>query len=119
MFFFNGLLYSSLAAIMWGCIQVIYFKNLDYIPPIEIVIHRGIWAFFFFTALITFKKKFINYFSIFKDKKKIFYLSISAILVSSNWLLFILSISKLIEYYIKLLQNELYLFYSHLGEVLC
>ena len=91
--FLNGLIYVSIAASIWGCVQVLYFNNIDYIPPLETTSHRGIWSFVFLFALILIKKKFNVYFSIFKNKKKLTYLLITSILVSSNWLLFILSIS--------------------------
>ena len=48
MSFINGLVYNLIAVILWGCIQVIYFENIKYIPPLEIVSHRAIWAFFLF-----------------------------------------------------------------------
>ena len=91
--FLNGLFYCSIAASIWGFVQVLYFKNIDYVPPIETVSHRGIWAFFFLFLLIFAKKKFKEFLSIFSNKKNFIYLSITSILVSSNWLFFILSIS--------------------------
>ena len=75
-----------------GIISIVK-DNIDYIPPLETTSHRGIWSFVFLFALILIKKKFNVYFSIFKNKKKLTYLLITSILVSSNWLLFILSIS--------------------------
>jgi len=53
--FLSGLLYSTIATSIWGCVQVIYFNNINYIPPTETVSHRGIWA--FFSANINFCKK--------------------------------------------------------------
>jgi len=90
--FLNGLFYSSIAALIWGFVQVLYFKNIDYIPPIETVSHRGIWAFFFLIILIFAKKNYTEFISIFTNKKKFFYLSITSVLITSNWLFFILSI---------------------------
>lgn len=90
--FLNGLFYSSIAASIWGFVQVLYFKNINYIPPLETVSHRGIWAFFFLVLLIFAKKNFKEFASIFNNKKNLLYLSITSLLVTSNWLFFILSI---------------------------
>lgn len=93
MTFFNGLLYSLIAAVIWGCVQVIYFNNIIYIPPLEIVAHRGIWAFFFLFILIIIRKKTSNYFEIFKNKKHLFYLLSTSILISSNWFFLLIAIT--------------------------
>ncbi len=93
MSFINGLVYNLIAVILWGCIQVIYFENIKYIPPLEIVSHRAIWAFFFILILIALRKKIFNFFEIFKNKKKLLYLITTAMLISSNWFFLIKSIS--------------------------
>ena len=69
--FINGLFYSTIAASIWGCVQVIYFNSINYIPPFEIVSHRCIWSFVFLFLLIFIKKKFNDYLLIFKSKKNL------------------------------------------------
>ena len=42
--FNKGLLLTSLGSFWWGFIGVIYFKYLDFIGFVEIVIHRCVWT---------------------------------------------------------------------------
>ena len=91
--YFSGLLYASLAGMIWGCVQVFYFNHIKHIPSIEIVAHRAIWAFFILVVYIFIKKKIKDYYLVFRHKVNIIYLSITAVLVSSNWFFFILAVS--------------------------
>lgn len=91
--YFSGLLYASLAGMIWGCVQVLYFNHIKHISPIEIVAHRAIWAFFILFIIILITKRIKKYYLIFQNKKDIIYLSTTAILVSSNWFFFILAVS--------------------------
>ena len=42
--FNRGILFSSLGSFWWGFIGVIYFKYLNFIGFVEVVIHRCIWT---------------------------------------------------------------------------
>ena len=42
--FNKGLLLTSLGSFWWGFIGVIYFKYLEFIGFIEVVIHRCVWT---------------------------------------------------------------------------
>ena len=90
--YLDGFAYVFIATFLWGFIQVLYFKQIDYVSPFEVVCHRGIWSFVCLLCLIIITKNFKNYLLIFKDRKKVFLLSITGILVSSNWFFFILSV---------------------------
>ena len=91
--FLKGIIYTSFASVFWGLPQVLFFNNIKNIPPIEIISHRALWSFVLLFLLVFFSKKFIELKKIFLNKKIIFFLSITALLVSFNWFLFILSIS--------------------------
>ena len=91
--YLSGLFFSLLAGTIWGCIQVIYFNHINYIPPLEIIAHRSLWAFFILFFVIISLKNFKKYLLIFNDFRKIFFLSLTALLVSSNWFFFILAVS--------------------------
>ena len=90
---FIGYVYSSLAALVWGCIQVLYFNHINYVPPLETVSHRGLWGFIILLLFVLLNKQTNIFFSIFKDRKKLFLLCITGLLVSSNWSFFIMAVS--------------------------
>ena len=68
---FIGYVYSSLAALVWGCIQVLYFNLINYVPPLETVSHRGLWGFIILLLFVLLNKQTNIFFSIFKDRKKL------------------------------------------------
>ena len=49
--FNKGLLLAGLGSFWWGFLGVLYFKYIDYIGHIELVVHRCLWT--TFTLIIT------------------------------------------------------------------
>jgi len=96
---FYGILYSASGSLWWGTLGVFYFKSASFAGPIELVIHRTIWT--AFTLLITTSLffKWDYFFKILRDKKKILYLFITAILIFCNWTTWIYAVvtNKLID----------------------
>ena len=73
--------------------QPLFFHAINYVPPIEVALHRGLWSFIFlFFILLTFTKL-DNFYSIFLSPKKLIILSTTAILISINWTGFIYAVS--------------------------
>ena len=91
--FTKGIIFACLAAIWWGMPQPLFFDQIKYIPSLEVAMHRGLWSFFvLFLSLILFSE--INeFFSLFKSSKKIIILTITSLLIATNWLGFIYSVS--------------------------
>ena len=91
--FNKGLLLSSFGSFWWGFFGVIYFKYLEFIGYVEIVIHRCVWT--AVTLIITtfIFSKWSIFFSIISDKKKIIGLFISGLLIFVNWAVWIYAIS--------------------------
>jgi len=80
-----GIIYSASGSLWWGTLGVLYFKSASFAGPIELVIHRTIWT--AFTLLITTSlfSKWNDFYKIIKNKKKLFYLFITGILIFCNW----------------------------------
>ena len=91
--FTKGIIFACLAAIWWGMPQPLFFDQIKYIPSLEVAMHRGLWSFFvLFLSLILFSE--INdFFALFKSSKKIIILTITSLLIATNWLGFIYSVS--------------------------
>jgi len=96
---YKGLLFSSAASFWWGIIGVFYFKHVSFVGPIELVIHRTIWTAFVLAITTTIFSKWNQILEIFSNKKKIFLLFISGILIYGNWSVWIYAvfINKLVD----------------------
>ena len=90
---YQGLLLASLGSFWWGFIGVIYFKYIEFVGYVEVVIHRCVWT--TVTLIITtfFFSKWKVFFSIISNKKKIIALFLSGLLIFINWAVWIYAIS--------------------------
>ena len=91
--FIKGIIFACVAALWWGMPQPLFFDEINYIPSLEVAMHRGVWSFFvlFFSLVIFSEIK--DFFKLFKSSKKIIILTISSLLIATNWLGFIYSVS--------------------------
>lgn len=87
----KGLLAAFGAYLFWG-FSPIYWKLLNEIPALEILLHRIFWSLPFLLIIIVIKNGWTNVISLFQNilKKKIYFLS--ATLLALNWFLFIWSV---------------------------
>ena len=92
--FNKGLLLTSLGSFWWGFIGVIYFKFLDFIGYIEVVIHRCVWT--AVTLLITtfFFSKWNIFFKTISKKKNLIALFFSGLLIFINWGVWIYAVAS-------------------------
>ena len=91
--FIKGIIFACVAALWWGMPQPLFFDEINYIPSLEVAMHRGVWSFFvlFFSLIIFSEIK--DFFRLFKSSKKIIILTITSLLIATNWLGFIYSVS--------------------------
>tara|TARA_B100001540_G_scaffold57359_1_gene51685 strand:+ start:406 stop:1290 length:885 start_codon:yes stop_codon:yes gene_type:complete len=91
--FIKGIIFACVAALWWGMPQPLFFDEINYIPSLEVAMHRGVWSFFvlFFSLVILTEIK--DFFKLFKSSKKIIILTITSLLIATNWLGFIYSVS--------------------------
>jgi len=82
-----------LASLFWGLPQPLIFNEIKHVPSIEVAFHRGVWSFIFLFFILFFFTRIKDFFLIFYSKKKIFILSITALLISINWIGFIYAVS--------------------------
>ena len=83
--FNKGLTLTALGSFWWGVIGVIYFKNISFAGPIEVVIHRCIWTSVVLIITTFYFSKWNIFFEIKKEKKKILWLFFSGLLIFINW----------------------------------
>ena len=91
--FSKGLLLTSLGSFWWGFIGVIYFEYVSFIGHIELVVHRCVWTAVMLILTTSFFSKWKIFYRIFLDKKKLFYLFISGLLIFINWSIWIYAVA--------------------------
>jgi chloramphenicol-sensitive protein RarD len=105
-----GLMYAGSAFLIWG-LSPVYWKALDAVPPLEIIMHRVVWSFLFLMGLILLQRRQNEFIAVLKNGRMLLTLMFTAIIVSANWLLYIWAVNNnyLIEaslgYYINPLVN--------------
>lgn len=93
----KGVLYALSAYIIWGFLPI-YWKQIENISPYEIIAHRVLWSFVFMLIFIIVVGKW-HYFRrdlkfIFKNKKKVAALFLASIVITSNWLAYIIAVNS-------------------------
>ena len=91
--FTKGIFYACIAAIWWGMPQPIFFNEIKFIPSLEVAMHRGIWSFFILFLFFLFLNDIYDFFKLFKSLKNIIILTITSLLIATNWLGFIYAVS--------------------------
>ena len=90
---YQGLLLTSFGSFWWGFIGVIYFKYIEFIGYIEVVIHRCVWTAVTLIISTFFFSKWKIFFSIIFNKKYLLALFLSGFLIFINWGVWIYAIS--------------------------
>lgn len=88
-----GVVYALAAYLIWGCAPI-YFKYLQAIPVYEILAHRVIWSAVVTGLLIAFMGGGANLLSVCRAPKKLLFLSVTTLLISTNWMIFIWAINN-------------------------
>lgn len=105
-----GSLYALAAFGIWGLAPV-YFRLIGQVPALEVVAHRVIWAVILLCLALLLKRRGRQLLAELHNVRRLLFLSVTALLVSGNWLIYIWSIQndRLLEaslgYYINPLIN--------------
>lgn len=105
-------MYAISAFVMWG-FAPIYFKLIDQVPAVEILLHRVLWSFLFIIILILAGGGWGRVQQVFRQRRQLLLLVLTSVLIGINWLLFIWSVNNdhmldaSLGYYINPLLNVL------------
>ncbi len=108
----SGVLLALGAFLIWG-LSPIYFKSLQGVPALEILLHRMVWSFLLLLPIVLATRRWQEFRSVFFDIRKLLILTVTTILVSGNWFVFIWAVknNRILEaslgYYINPLINVL------------
>ncbi|MBN7797416.1 EamA family transporter RarD [Parahaliea mediterranea] len=108
----TGLLAGIAAFLFWG-VAPLYFKLLEGIPAPEILAHRSIWALVLALLVLAAIGRLSDLGATLRDPRRMATLTLSTLLIGSNWLVFIWAITNArivdasLGYYINPLINVL------------
>ena len=91
--FNKGITLTALGSFWWGVIGVIYFKYISFAGPIEVVIHRCVWTSVVLVISTFYFSKWSIFFEIINNKKKLFLLFFSGLLIFINWATWIYAVA--------------------------
>ncbi len=80
-----------MAYLVWGFFPV-YFKALAAVPPLQVLSHRIVWSVLFVTILIVWRGKIGDIRAAFGNRKSLALLAGTALLIATNWLVFIIAV---------------------------
>lgn len=89
----EGVIIGLLAYVMWGFFPV-YFKSLEAVSPTEMLAHRVVWAVPFGALIILFRKQWNEVRRAFANKAVLAWLSLAALSISINWLIYIWAVQN-------------------------
>ena len=93
----EGIIYGAVSYMLWGIVPI-YWKQLEHIGSIEILMHRVLWSCVFMIVLLSVTKKLPALFAYIKEMgknhKKLFALIAASVFVSVNWGIFIWAVNN-------------------------
>lgn len=89
----QGMLYAITAFLVWGILPV-YWKAFALISPMEVVAHRILWSFAFNLLFLLWRLSGEDWRRIVSERKKLLGLLLSALLLASNWLSFVMAVQS-------------------------
>ncbi|MFZ6817958.1 EamA family transporter RarD [Undibacterium sp. Ji22W] len=89
----KGIIYAAACYSAWGLFPI-YFKALQSIPSIEILLHRMVWALVFLLLVLSVRKQWAWLDDVFRQPKLLAGFAASAVLLSANWFLYIWAINS-------------------------
>lgn len=91
-FMHTGLLAAALAYIIWGLFPL-YFRQLSHIGSLELVLHRSVWSLAFVALLLLAQRRWRWLGAALKQPRQVAVFALSALLLSSNWLLYVWAVN--------------------------
>jgi chloramphenicol-sensitive protein RarD len=89
----KGVILAVCAYCLWG-VAPLYFKLIQQVSPLEILMHRVLWSFLLMVVLMQFVGGFSRLRQVFKQPKQLLVLLITSLLIAGNWLIFIWAINN-------------------------
>ncbi len=89
----QGYFYAIFAFLFWGIVPI-YFKIVSSVAPLEVLSHRIIWSALMLLVMIVYARQYSAFKDLLRNKHTLFLLTLSAFLISINWIVFIWAVSN-------------------------
>lgn len=89
----TGMLYAACAYAMWGLFPL-YFKALQAVPPLEILLHRMVWSLAFVLIVLATRRQWRWLADAMHRPKVLGGFAISAVLLAANWFTYIWAVNN-------------------------
>jgi chloramphenicol-sensitive protein RarD len=89
----TGMLYAAAAYVLWGLFPI-YFKALQGIPALEILVNRIVWALLFLVLILAWRKQWRWIGKVLRQPRVLAGFTASAILLACNWLVYIWAVNN-------------------------
>lgn len=83
-----GIGFGLIAYGIWGFFPL-YFHQLNHVSPMDVLSNRAVWAFAFVGILLTLRQRWHKVLAVFRQPRQLAMLALAALLVGSNWLMFL------------------------------
>ena len=87
-----GIGFGLLAYVIWGFFPL-FFRQLGHVSPMDILSNRAVWACIFVALLLTIKQRWAKVLAVFRQPRQCAMLALAALLVGSNWLMFLWAVA--------------------------
>ena len=88
-----GIGFGLIAYGIWGFFPF-FFRALSHVPPMDVLSHRALWACVFVAVLLTLRGEWPKVLAVTRHAGQLRRLAIAALLVSSNWLVFLWAVAN-------------------------
>ena len=89
----QGFIAALICYLLWGVFPV-YFKLVQAVPPTEVLTHRIIWAVPFGALILHVRKQWGEVRQAFASPSTLFWLTVAALFISTNWLIYIWAVQQ-------------------------
>ena len=87
-----GIGFGLLAYGIWGFFPL-FFRQLAHVSPMDVLSNRAVWACVFVGLLLTLRRRWSNVLAVLKTPRQLAMLALAALLVGSNWLMFLWAVA--------------------------
>ncbi len=88
-----GVAFGLIAYGIWGFFPL-FFRQLAHVSPIDVLSNRAVWAFVFVGLLLTLRRQWQRVAAVFANWRQLSMLSMAALLIGSNWLVFLWAVAN-------------------------
>lgn len=89
----SGIAFGLAAYGMWGFFPL-FFRQLSHVAPMDVLCNRAAWGCLFVGLLLTLRGQWGRVAAVFREPRQLAMLALAALLVGSNWLVFLWAVAN-------------------------